>query len=247
MIPKIIHYCWFGGKSLPKSAEKCIESWRKFLPDYEIKCWDESNFDVNMIPYTKEAYSVGKYAFVSDYARFWIIHNFGGVYFDTDVEVIKPLNEILDRGAFLGVEYKDANKITVNPGLGFAAPSGMLAIKHLIDKYEGLHFINEQGIACYKNIVEITTEYLLENGLQNTPAVQHCSGFTIYPVDYFCPIAYETKAMCVTANTHTIHHFAESWLPMSTKIKNAMGRILGKRIMQLLVVIKGELMKENED
>ena len=95
MIPKIIHYCWFGGNPLPDSAMKCIASWKKFLPDYEIKKWNESNFDVNMIPYVKEAYQVKKYAFVSDFARFYILYKYGGLYFDTDVEIVKPLDSII--------------------------------------------------------------------------------------------------------------------------------------------------------
>ena len=93
---KVIHYCWFGGKPLPRSAEKCIASWKKFLPVYEIRRWDESNFDVNAIPYTREAYAAGKYAFVSDYARFWILFHHGGVYFDTDVEIVSQMYDILE-------------------------------------------------------------------------------------------------------------------------------------------------------
>ena len=238
MLPKVIHYCWFGGKPLPKSAIKCIESWRKYLPDYEIKRWDEGNFDVNIIPYTREAYRAGKFAFVSDFARFWIIYNYGGVYFDTDVEVIKPMADILERGAFLGVEYKGEDKITVNPGLGFGATAGLAALKELMNQYVTRHFINEQGEMCLKNIVEITTDYLKKNGLQNSSFIQNCSGFTVYPVDYFCPISFETRELHITENTRTIHHFAESWIPKSTRFKNALGRILGQKFLQSLVSIK---------
>ena len=117
MIPKIIHYCWFGGKEVPQSAKKYIESWKKFLPGYEIKRWDESNFEVNAIKYTREAYAAKKYAFVSDYARFWILFNYGGLYFDTDVEVIKPLEDIISKGAYLGVESQNDTTITVAPVL----------------------------------------------------------------------------------------------------------------------------------
>ncbi len=104
MIPKVIHYCWFGGNPLPESAQKCIASWRKFLPDYEIKEWNESNFDVNAIPYTAQAYAAKKYAFVSDYARFSILYDNGGLYFDTDVEVIRPMDDIIENGPFMGFE-----------------------------------------------------------------------------------------------------------------------------------------------
>lgn len=109
MIPKVIHYCWFGGNPLPDSAKKCISSWRKYLPDYEIKEWNERNFDVKSIPYTREAYRLKKFAFVSDYARMWILYHYGGIYFDTDVEVIKPFNDIIQRGNFMGFEAQHNN------------------------------------------------------------------------------------------------------------------------------------------
>lgn len=238
MIPKIIHYCWFGGKPLPKIAEKCIESWKKFLPDYEIKRWDESNFDVNITPYTSEAYSERKYAFVSDYARFWILYNYGGIYFDTDVEVISSLDQVVRSGPFMGVEFRNSSKIAVNPGLGFGTEVGMAALKDLLAQYEHRRFINSDGTICYKNIVEITSEYLIDCGMRNIGDCQQCAGLTIYPVDYFCPISYETRELRITANTKTIHHFAESWVPISTRFKNALGRILGKELINVLVKAK---------
>ena len=131
MIPKVIHYCWFGRNPLPESAVKCIDSWRKFMPDYEIKEWNEDNFDVNAIPYTAEAYQMKKYAFVSDYARFWILYQYGGLYFDTDVELIKPIDDIVEKGPFMGIE--ETCKIIpvnlvgyplVNPGLGISVEQG---------------------------------------------------------------------------------------------------------------------------
>ena len=128
MIPKIIHYCWFGRNPRPASAKKCIASWRKYLPDYEIKEWNEDNFDVNIIPYTQQAYEMKKYAFVSDYARFWILYHYGGLYFDTDVEVIKSFDDIVDKGAFMGLEIdgtKKDTKIAIAPGLGLGAETGM--------------------------------------------------------------------------------------------------------------------------
>lgn len=241
MIPKVIHYCWFGGKPLPKDAERCIESWKKYLPDYDIKRWDETNFDVNIIPYTQEAYQKGKYAFVSDYARFWIIYHYGGIYFDTDVEVIASLDEIVNEGAFLGVECQNLDQITVNPGLGFGAEPQNAAIGDILKQYEKFHFINEDGSLCYKNIVEITSEYLLTQGMVNTDKCQKCAGFKIYPVDYFCPISFETRQLTITENTKTIHHFAESWVPRSTRIKNMIGRVLGQNTLQFLVRIKKAL------
>ena len=238
MIPKIIHYCWFGGKPLPRSAEKCIASWKKYLPGYEVKRWDESNFDVNAIPYTREAYAACKYAFVSDYARFWILYHYGGVYFDTDVEVIRPIDDIINRGGFLGVESNRNGIYTVNPGLGFAATQGTAVIGEMMNLYSTFHFINTDGALDLKNIVEITTEYLSARGLRNTAEIQQCCGFTIYPKDYFCPIDYDTRELKITENTRTIHHYAESWVPRSTRFKNALSRLFGKRFMSCLVRIK---------
>ena len=238
MIPKIIHYCWFGGKPLPKSAQKCIRSWKKYLPDYEIKRWDESNFDVNAISYINEAYSVEKYAFVSDYARFWILYHHGGVYFDTDVEVLKPLDDIIQKGNFLGVEQQDANVITVAPGLGLGVEKNNPMLRELMEIYQNSHFILEDGTLCLKNIVEITTEFLLDKGLKNTAEIQQCYGFTIYPKEFFCPIDYQTRELRVTENTRTIHHYAESWVPKSTRFKNAIGRLFGNRFLQGLIWVK---------
>ena len=243
MIPKIIHYCWFGGKPLPKSAEKCIASWKKYLPDYDIKRWDESNFDVNAIPYTREAYAACKYAFVCDYARFWILYHYGGVYFDTDVEVIRPIDDIINRGGFLGVESNRNGIYTVNPGLGFAATQGTAVIGEMMNLYSTFHFINTDGASDLKNIVEITTDYLSSKGLQNTDEIQDCCGFTIYPKDYFCPIDYDTRELKITENTRTIHHYAESWVPRSTRFKNALSRLFGKRFMSCLIRIKAFVKK----
>lgn len=238
MIPKVIHYCWFGGKELPQSAKRCVESWKKFMPDYEIKRWDESNFDVDAITYTKEAYSVQKYAFVSDYARFWILSEYGGIYFDTDVEVIRSLDDIIAKGSFMGVESQNNNLISVAPGLGFAAEPGNEFLKRMIGLYQGIHFLNPDGSPCLKNIVQITTEELLAKGLRNINGIQECGGFTIYPKDYFCPIDYDTRGLKITSNTRTIHHYAESWVPRSVRFKNWLSRAFGPRFMNALMRVK---------
>lgn len=238
MIPKVIHYCWFGGKELPQSAKRYIESWRKFLPDYEIKRWDESNFDVNAIKYTQEAYAAKKYAFVSDYARFWILFNYGGLYFDTDVEIIKPLDDIIRKGAFLGVESQNEKTISVAPGLGFGSEAGNKLLGRMIELYKTFNFFNIDGSPCLKNIVQITTKELQSNGLQNCEGRQECCGFTIYPKDYFCPIDYDTRKLKITPNTRTIHHYAESWVPKSARFKNWLNRMFGQGLINFLIKVK---------
>ena len=217
MIPKIIHYCWFGGKPLPEDAQRCIASWRQFMPDYTIKEWNESNFDVRCNTYCAQAYDAKKYAFVSDYARLWILYKEGGIYFDTDVEVIKPLDDIIAHGAFIGCEISPTQiqkLITVNPGLGIATEAGHPIYKELIERYNIRTFILPNGEMDLKTIVTETTEVLQAHGLQCLNEIQTIEGITIYPKDYFCPIDTDGK-MEITEHTHTIHHFAQSWLPAS--------------------------------
>lgn len=221
MIPKVIHYCWFGRNPLPELALKCIESWKKYLPDYEIKEWNEDNFDVNIIPYTRDAYAAKKYAFVSDYARFWILYKYGGLYFDTDVEVIKPLDDIIAKGPFMGCEneYKPGTtSLGVAPGLGLGVNPGLGLYKKLLDLYEGLDFTYTAGNSDQmKTIVSYTTELLAANGLENKPGIQYVDGIYIYPSEYFCPINVITNRLHITNNTRTIHHYAATWMDNSWK------------------------------
>lgn len=213
MIPKIIHYCWFGRNPLPPLAIKCIDSWKKYFPDYEIKEWNEDNFDVNIIPYTQEAYKAKKYAFVSDYARFWILYNYGGIYFDTDVEVIKPFDDILLRGSFMGCESdaSDSNSISVAPGLGLGVNSGHILYKSILELYKDQHFINQDGSFNLQTVVTYTTELLKRYGLRNNKGIQECSDIWIYPSEFFCPISIIDGKLRITKNTHSIHHYAQSW------------------------------------
>lgn len=216
MIPKVIHYCWFGGKPLPKSAIKCISSWRRFFPDYEIKEWNESNFDVNAIEYTRQAYELKKYAFVSDYARFWILYNYGGMYFDTDVEVVKPMNDIIDNGPFMGIEVpadEEKNKLPmVAPGLGLGAELGMEFYKNVMSFYGELEFVDKNGNILPGTVVSHNTNVLEKNGLKPTNNIQHVAGITIYPRDYFNPLDDATGRLNKTANTRTIHWYDKTWV-----------------------------------
>ena len=209
MIPKIIHYCWFGRNPLPKSAIRCIDSWRKYLPGYEIKEWNEDNFDVNIIPYTQEAYQAKKYAFVSDYARFWILYHYGGLYFDTDVEVIKPMDSIIEKGSFMGVEAGAAGAVA--PGLGLGATPRLDLYKELLDYYSTLHYCNGAGQWDGETVVGHTTKILCRNGLQMTGELQEVSGIWIYPADYFCPMDHTNGITTISPRTVSIHHYDASW------------------------------------
>lgn len=211
MIPKVIHYCWFGGKPLPKSARKCIESWKKYLPDYEIKEWNEDNFDVNMIPYTREAYKYGKYAFVSDFARFYALYHYGGLYFDTDVEVIKSMDDIVARGAFMGIE-QDAIQISINPGLGMGGYAGMELYKRVLDYYTALNFSDKSEFQISGLVVRYTTDILCQLGFVCENKLQQVADVWIYPNDWFNPLNDATGRLTITNNTRSIHYYSKTWI-----------------------------------
>lgn len=240
MIPKIIHYCWFGRGPLPELAQKCIASWRKYLPDYEIKEWNEDNFDVNIIPYTKEAYEQKKYAFVSDYARFWILYKYGGLYFDTDVEVIRPIDDIIARGNFMGFETdpnpKQGDAGSVAPGLGLGVNPGLGLVKKMLDYYEGQHFVHEAVMRNQITVVHIATKVLLENGLQCVGGIQKVADDCyIYPAEYFCPINVTTGRIHVEKNTRTIHHYAGTWVDKRFSLKEIVKRLLPERLVMWII------------
>lgn len=245
MIPKIIHYCWFGRGPLPELAQKCIASWKKYLPDYEIKEWNEDNFDVNIIPYTAEAYKAKKYAFVSDYARFWILYKYGGIYFDTDVEVIRPIDDIVERGNFMGFETApkpqlkaDASGASVNPGLGMGVNSGLGLIKKMLDFYEGKYFkFIPDGIGQL-TIVHIATEVLNQAGLKQQPGIQLVNDVWIYPTEYFCPINLKTGRIHIEANTRTIHHYAGTWQDKHFSFKEFIKKVLPENVLLKVMALK---------
>ncbi len=231
MIPRVIHYCWFGRKPMPSLAKKCIISWKKYLPDYEIKEWNEDNFDVNTILYTQEAYKAKRYAFVSDYARFYILYHYGGIYFDTDVEIIKPIDDIIKRGAFIGCEtiVKEDVPIYVNPGLGLGVEKKNKVLGDLLNLYSKLHFINADGTHNLKTIVQYTTDILLSYGLQKKEGVQYIKNIWIYPKEYFNPYDCELNKMIITNKTRTIHHFAGSWFTKRERFMRFIEKKFGHR------------------
>lgn len=243
MIPKKIHYIWFGGSPLPPLAERCIASWRKYMPDYEIIRWDETNFDTGCCDYVREAVSVKKWAFASDYARFKILYENGGVYLDTDVELLKSLDEIVERGPFMGFEqdFDSTKSGTVAPGLGLAAKPGLSIYRTILDSYEADHFIKAGGVYDQTTVVVRTTEILKEVGLEEKPGIQTVAGVTIYPSEYFCPKDFLTHQIKVTDNTYAIHHFDGSWAGPATQVKHKIMRIVGPKGVELFRTFKGKL------
>ena len=227
IIPKIIHYCWFGRNPLPESAKKCIASWRKYLPDYEIKEWNEDNFNVNIIPYTRDAYQAKKYAFVSDYARFWILFHYGGVYFDTDVEVIKPLDDLLEDGAFMGWETPSSDgAYKIAPGLGLAAPAQFPLYKEILGGFERLDFHLANGGLNPYSMIPMVTDILSRKGLQLDGNTQKVAGVMIYAPAYFCPMNAVSGQVLITPKTYTIHWYTMSWLPKHRQWRVKMMRVL---------------------
>ena len=242
MIPKVIHYCWFGRNPLPKMAVKCIESWRKYLPDYEIKEWNEDNFDVSLIPYTRDAYADRKYAFVSDFARFWILYRYGGVYFDTDVEVIKPMDDIIGRGPFMGLEIAGPDG-KIAPGLGLAAESGDPVYYEIIKGFTCLDYHLPDGSRNPYTMIPMVTDMMRARGLTGTEEIQNVDGIDIYAPDYFNPLDDATGRLRKTENTRTIHWFMKSWLPeerpIKIWIKRVLRRVIGvERMFKLKSILK---------
>lgn len=235
MIPKTIHYCWFGRGEKPDLVNQCIASWKKYCGEYAIKEWNEDNFDVNISDYTRQAYDSKKWAFVSDYVRLYALVNEGGIYMDTDVEVLRTLDEFLRHKAFSGFESEEY------------APTGIMAcvggyplFRELLNDYEGRRFIKDDGALDLTTNVIWISNTLLKYGLKQNNEQQDIRGFVIYPKDYFCPKSHLTGEMQLSPNTATIHHFSGSWKSKSETIYNRltkkysgsgkMRRLLGKTL-----------------
>ncbi|MBR6261907.1 MAG: glycosyl transferase [Prevotella sp.] len=232
---KTIHYCWFGRNPLPASAKKCIESWRRHFPGYEVREWNEDNFDVNIIPYTRDAYAAGKYAFVSDYARFWILYHHGGLYFDTDVEVIRPMYDLIANGSFMGFEKDDVKHAekapVIAPGLGLYAELGNSVYAEILSHFEQMSFYLPDGTFNSYTMIPMVTELFQEKGLVLRDEQQTVAGITIYPNDYFNPFDDITGVLRKTPNTRSIHWYAKSWIdnnkPWLVHFKRLVRRVIG--------------------
>lgn len=239
MIPKTIHYCWFGHGKMPKLAEKCIDSWHKYLPDYQLKLWNEDNFDLHINDYVKEAYQSRKFAFVTDFVRLHVLYNEGGIYMDTDVEVLKNLDGFLSLPAFSGFE---GDKF-VPTGIMASEKYGLWAQEQL-QYYTGRHFILPDGTLDLTTNTQIISGimhangFVLKNGYQNYKNCMH-----MYPYEYFSPLQY--GKIFLTENSHCIHHFASSWNPEKRKIKKfILKRIIGGNLTYALVKLKRKILNQ---
>ncbi len=208
LIPRVIHYCWFSGKEMPDGFKKCIESWEKYCPGYEIKRWDESNYDVSKNRYMRQAYEQGKWGFVPDYARLDILYHCGGIYLDTDVELVRNPDELLYQEAFCGVE-KWGN---INMGGCSGAVKSHPMIKRLLEAREGISFVREDGSLNLETCGVYETRPFIEMGMHVNNRVQTVNGMTVYSSDYFHPYDYMSGEAAMTKNTFSIHHFNGGWL-----------------------------------
>ena len=221
MIPKVIHYIWLGGNPLPKIAEKCIESWKKFCPDYEIKRWDETNLDVNKYQFTKDAYQAKKFAFVSDVFRTEILYNEGGIYLDIDVELIKPIDTVLENvDCVMGFETSNL----LAPGLILATIPKNQDMLNILDVYKNVKF----DVDNLNNITvcEIYTKYYEKQGLERLDKTQQIANTKFYASEFFSPIDVITTKKKVTKNTYSIHWYNASWYTPKQKLKNKIKKIL---------------------
>lgn len=233
MIPKKIHYCWFGENSLPDLAKKCIESWKKYCPDYEIIEWNESNYDVRKNLYMEEAYEAEKWAFVSDYARLDIIYNYGGIYLDTDVELLKKLDDLLNYPVFLATE-----KIgLVATGLIFGAEPKNESILMMLNEYKDAHFKIEDKVYDLLPCPKRNTKPFLKIGLKKTKEIQNLGKVIIFPPEYFCPMDNETKEVNITLNTYSIHHYGASWISQNEKKMQQQFDIYDKNNSKIMAMI----------
>ena len=251
MIEKVIHYCWFGGQPLPKKVKNCIHSWEKMCPDYKIIEWNEKNYNIKKNKYMYDAYLAKKWAFVSDYARIDIIYNYGGIYLDTDVELVRSLDNFLDFSMFCGWEKRDKmldkNNIeyenSINFGLGYGAIRGHPALKDLLDLYDNINFYLKNGemnlIACPHYQTQILKKYGLDDSKRSLQVLMN--DIHVFPEDYFSPKSQTTGRIILTENTVSIHHFSLTWVKPSDRfvscVEQYFRKVFSYKISHILVLI----------
>ena len=237
MIPKIIHYCWFGRGEMPELAQKCIASWHKFMPDWEYKLWNEDTFDVNQTCYTKEAYETKKYAFVSDYVRLYALNKEGGVYFDVDFEVYKPFDDLLKYKAFAGFEGSKYSPLMM--GVCASEPKGEWVFE-MLESYKDRRFFKSDGSLDMTTNVKYITELMSKRGFIQNGEEQEYKDLHVFPVYYFCP-KQTTGEYFRTDNTYCEHRGLDSWNNKESKWKKLVKNIVGSKNMIKLIKLKRKI------
>ena len=205
MIPKIIHYCWFGRGEMPRQMKKCLKSWKKLCPDWELMEWNEDSFDINSTTWTQQAYEARKYAFVADYVRLWALKKYGGVYLDTDVELVKNLDCFAEHKGYVGFACTNG----LSTGL-IGAEKEHPYIQKWFDFYQGKSFRTDSGMDMEPN-TEYSTQLLLERGMKLNDEKQTIFDMTIYPQTYFCPLYVDSFRNVKSGDTYAIHYFLATW------------------------------------
>lgn len=238
MIPQTIHYCWFGRGEMPELAQKCIASWHKYMPDWEYELWNEDNFDINSVPYTKEACEAKKYAFVSDYVRLWVLCHEGGLYLDTDVEVLKPFDDLMRYTAFAG--FEGSKHVPLGTCVMASEAHGEW-VREQLEAYRDRHFLMPNGTFDMTTNVRFITANMTRQGFVPNGAEQKYKDLHVFPVDYFSP-RHTTGEYLRTENTYCDHLGLGSWDAASGGRKAAIGRVIGTKNMIRLIKLKRKLL-----
>ncbi|TXE18358.1 glycosyl transferase [Psychroserpens burtonensis] len=242
MIPKIIHFCWLSFDEYPKVIKKCIESWQNKLPDYEFVLWDTNKFDINSTTWTKQAFEAKQYAFAADYIRLHALYNYGGIYLDSDVEVLKTFDELLDLPYFVGLQCDNNIEAAI-----IGAQKGTDWIKGCLEHYDNKSFIKEDGsynqeilpvvmrsqIKKYKKIIQLKSSEV--QGIEIL--IEDKSSLFLFPSEYFSPKDHQTRQVFKTKNTYCIHHYNHSWFTLLNVIRLEVIKVIGLKTTEKIIGI----------
>lgn len=226
MIPKKIHYCWFGNNPIPAELKKYMKSWKKYCPDYEIICWNETNFNIDCHPFVRSAYDAKAWAFVSDYARLKVIYENGGIYLDTDIELLKSLDSFLKHDFFIGIQQAGGRDYAyATTGLGYGASQYNNVVREMLEEYDSIDFKDDEkgNYAC----PILNSNVLRKYGYEPANEIKYYDGIVVYPSEYFDPFSTGAAEMLLTSNTVSIHHYSASWMGNKERIRRRITNIIG--------------------